>query len=283
MARFVVITSGKGGTGKTTVALNLAAALAHFGREIILIDSNFHSPHVGLQLGYTNFQVNLHHALKGEKHIKEAMYRHQSGIKIIPSSIALDHLQYADIEKLGKLLPELDKEAEVVLLDSSTGLHAHTNMLIKFAHDLLVITTPEITSVADALKTIKLARKTNINILGVVVNKITNDGLDMTVESIQSILEVPVIGVIPEHGHVKESVRLKQPVVYSHPTSPVTDSFKMLAAQLIGEKYEMPQLEKDEGAMNALLKKFNMDYFKGKVQDMKNKIKGEKEDEDQTS
>jgi len=283
MARFVIITSGKGGVGKTTITLNLAVALATFGREILVVDSNFFSPHVGLNLGYTNFNTHLHHVLKGEKDIKESIYKHQSGIKIIPGSISLDHLQYADAEKLNRLLPDIKDEGEVILLDTSIGLTHHTQSLIKKADDMIIVTTPELSSVADSLKLIKLAKSSKINILGVIVNRVKNDGLEMTLESIQSILELPIIAVIPDHVHVKESVKLKQPVVYSHPTSPVTDSFKKLAGELIGEKYESPIIEKDEEKMGSVLKKFNMDYIKSRMEELKKKVSPkdiEQEDED---
>ncbi len=272
MARFVVITSGKGGVGKTTVALNLAVALSNFGREVIVLDANFLSPHVGLKLGYTNFRVTLHHAMKGTNSIKEAIYKHQSGIKVVPSSIALEHMEHVDINRLKQILPELNNEAEIILIDTSNGINRVTQELVKNVNDLIIVTTPEITAVADALKTVKLAKKSRVNILGVIVNKFTGDELEMDIESIQSILELPILAVIPEHVHVKEALKMKLPVVYSHPTSPVTENFKMLAGDMIGEKYEINEREVDEG-LTSILDKLNMQYLKTKVQEVKRNFK----------
>lgn len=282
MARFVIVTSGKGGVGKTTTALNLAVALKHFGREVLVLDSNFLSPHVGLHLGYTNFRVHLHHVLKGEKHIKESIYRHQSGIKIVPASLSLDHLPDADAEKLNAALKDLHQEAEVVLLDAGVGLAPSTRALLKEAHDLIVVTTPELSSVADTLKVVKIARAHKVNILGVVVNKVEDDGLDMTIENIQAILELPILAVIPSHIHVREAAKLKQPVAYSHPTSPVTDSYKKLAGDLIGEKYEAPVGKEEEDMVDTILDKMSFDYVKGKFsqiqQDLKKRVQHAKKE-----
>ena len=90
MTRFVVIASGKGGVGKTFVSLNLATALSQFGRDVILVDANLSTPHIGMHLGSTTFPVTIHDVLQGKKHIHQALYQHPSKITVVPGSVSLN-------------------------------------------------------------------------------------------------------------------------------------------------------------------------------------------------
>ena len=106
MTKFMVVLSGKGGVGKTTTAINLGTALSNFGRDVIVLDANLSTPHMGLQLGAPVVPVSLNDAMSGEKHIQEAVYLHPGGLKIVPSSISLEDLKKTDPKKLKKLLSE---------------------------------------------------------------------------------------------------------------------------------------------------------------------------------
>ena len=86
MKKIIVIASGKGGVGKTTTAINLAAALNHFGKKVLIIDANLTTPNVGIHLNSPEVPVNLNHVLNGEATALEAVYEHDSGINVILSS-----------------------------------------------------------------------------------------------------------------------------------------------------------------------------------------------------
>ncbi len=89
MSNIIVITSGKGGVGKTTTAINLAAAINHFKKDVLVIDGNLTTPNVALHLGAAEVPVNLNHVLLGKAAPHEAIYEHNSGIKIMPSSLSI--------------------------------------------------------------------------------------------------------------------------------------------------------------------------------------------------
>jgi septum site-determining protein MinD len=87
MSRLIAVISGKGGVGKTTTAINLGTALNKFGKDVIIVDANLTTPNVGLHLGAPIVPVNLNHVLLGKAKVADAVYEHESGTKIVPSSL----------------------------------------------------------------------------------------------------------------------------------------------------------------------------------------------------
>jgi septum site-determining protein MinD len=244
MTKYVVVASGKGGVGKTTTALNLAIALSNFGREVIVIDANMTTPNIGLHLGAPNIPITLHDVLRGNNHIKEAAYLHPSGLKVIPSSIALESGSEELLEKLKDVLPDLKGVAEIILIDAAAGLGKEAIHAIKYCEDAIIVTNPDIPSVTDALKTIRRCEKEGTKVMGIVVTKVMDDEFELSIKNIEIILEKPVIGIIPHDENVRKSLYLKNPVGYTHPNSHASIAYKKLAANLIGEKYVESVIEK---------------------------------------
>src|SRR3989338_4734544 len=98
MTKFIAIASGKGGVGKTTTALNLGTALSNFGKDVVVVDANLSTPHISLHLGSPKLRVTLNDSLKGIVNIKDTAYLHPSGVRIIPSSIALEEHDKKDAD-----------------------------------------------------------------------------------------------------------------------------------------------------------------------------------------
>ena len=254
MTKFIVIASGKGGVGKTTTVINLGSALDKFGHKAIIIDGDLYKPNIGINLGMAITPHDLHDALKGKKHIKEMVYLHSSGVKMVPGDISLKALTNLKLEKLRDVLLDLEGAAEIVLIDSATGLSRDTLLVIKAADEVIVVTNPELAAVTDALKLIKKTEEMGVKVAGIVVNKVTGSKLELPIKNIQSMLGKKVIAVIPEDSSVKEAVKMKHPVVHSHPDSGASIAFKKLAAYLLGERYEH-SLSSKESRFEQFLKK----------------------------
>lgn len=259
MTKFVVIASGKGGTGKTTTAINIGTALSDFGRDVVVVDANITTPNVGLHLGMHSTKHSLHDALKGKKHIKEVVYSHPSGLKVIPAHISLEKIKNIKKEKLADVIMDLAGSTEIVIIDTAAGLGKELQDIIKKSDEVLIVTTPELPSITDALKTIKLAEEHDATVIGVVLNRCSDKSIDMTVENIEKMLGKQVLAVVPEDKNVKKSIKLKHPVIYAYPMSPSSLSFKKAAAKLIGEKYEV-ELDKKEkqSKFHHVLKKLGL-------------------------
>ncbi|MBU0758098.1 MAG: cell division ATPase MinD [Nanoarchaeota archaeon] len=253
MTKFIVVASSKGGVGKTTTAINLATALHGFGREIILVDANISTPNVGIYLGASKVPITLHDVLSAEKPLSDSIYILRSGLKVIPASISISDQKKARHELLGKYLQQLAGKAEIVIIDSAAGLGGEMISAIKTGDEIIIITTPDLASVTDALRTVRVCRDHNKKILGIIVNRVREDDFEIAKSNIEFILEHPIIALIPEDDTIRQANHLKSPVTYSHPNAPSSVSYKKLAAKILGVKY-VESIEKDDSMFDYVLK-----------------------------
>lgn len=234
MSKLITITSGKGGVGKTTSSINLAAALNSFGKETVIVDANLSTPNVGLHLGAPIVPVSLNHVLLGKAKIQDAIYEHESGTKIIPSSLSISELRRINHSKLKEVGKKLRKMADFVIYDSAAGLGEEAIAAMESADELIIVTNPEIPAVTDALKTAKLIEQLNGNIRGVIVTRTKNAKSEMPIENIAEMLELPILGVIPEDSRVQQSLVMKDALVHTFPKSRASLEYKKIAAKLAG-------------------------------------------------
>ena len=255
MTRFVMVTSGKGGVGKTTVSINLGVALRNIGKDVIVLDGNLTTPNVGLYLGVNKVPVSLHDVIKEEKNILDAMYNHASGIKVIPGNISIDHIGSLDSKRIKKSIEGLRGASEIVIIDSPGGLNKDCLSLLSLVDEVLIVTTPDLVSVTDSLKAIKIAEEKNITVLGVVVNKVKKDKHELSQNSIETMLNMPVLAFIPDSEDIRESHSLRHPVVYFAPKSDASKRFSLIAEALSGK--DTKSLNIKSGLLNELFRKLH--------------------------
>lgn len=256
MQKVIVITSGKGGVGKTTSAINLGAALNYFGKDVLVLDANLTTPNIGIILNSPEVPVCLNHVLQNKADVFEAVYEHDSGLKIIPSSISVKELKKIKPEKIKNFKKDFENIADYVIVDSAAGLGAEAKHVIEMADELIVITNPEMPAITDALKTIKLAEDMKKQILGIIITRVRSDKIEMQPETVKDILEVPILGMVPEDMAVKESLNQKDAVVHTHPKSKAARAYKEIAANLLDIKYNS---RKDrEKMIKRILKKLGL-------------------------
>ncbi len=225
------VSSCKGGSGKSTTSMNLGVSLAKLGRDVIIVDANLSTPYLSMYLGAPNVPVTLHHVLKGQAKIHDAIYHHESGAKIIPGSLSMKNFEDIHLGDLQHYLPHL--RSDITILDGAPGLDQEAQASIKLADEVLVVTTPELPSVAQSLKTIRFAQHHNKKITGVVLTRAGHD-LDLKVKNIQTILEHSIIGIIPEDPYVKRAMVKREPVVHVYPNAPSSVAYQKLAMYLTG-------------------------------------------------
>lgn len=235
MTGIITITSGKGGVGKTTTAINLGSAINQFGKEVIIVDANLTTPNIGLHLGAPIVPVSLNHVLLGKAKVSDAVYEHKSGTKIIPSSLSVRELSDIQPERLRDVAKRLKKISDFVILDSAAGLGDEAVAAFDAADEIIIVTNPEIPAVTDALKASKLAEQLGKEVKGVIVTRVRGDKTEMPILNIRDMLELPILGVIPEDRNVPKSVLMKNALVYTHPKSRASRAYRKLAAKLIGK------------------------------------------------
>jgi septum site-determining protein MinD len=259
MALSITVASGKGGVGKTTIAANLGVALAQFGKDVTILDTDIEMANLELLFGIEGMKTTLHHVLAGQGPISDAIYEGPDGVKIIPAGVSLEGLRNADPDVLENVLEDLIEQTEILILDSPAGLGKSAVTSLAVGQELLLIANPEISSMSDALKTKIVAKKLGAHILGVVLNRAGTDTTDLTIEEVQTILEVTVVATVPEDPEVRRASSSGVPLVIRSPNSPAALAIKKLAADLIGEKYMPPITEKD-----SFVKRFISGLFGGR-------------------
>lgn len=240
MGTTIIISSAKGGVGKTTVATNLGVALAQMNKKTILIDGSVTTPDVALHLGVPFHARTLNDLIKEDADLNEVIFEHESGLKIIPTSIHPESsLEWLDASKISSVVEGLKNEMDYVIIDSPAGLSKNTIDVIKSADSMIIVTNPDLVSVANAYKTISVGKKLGIDKYGVIVNRTRRFKNELSDNEIKHIIgnDIPIIGKIPEHHSVPVATAHSNSVLDKFPKSPVAKEFRKIAAQITGEKY----------------------------------------------
>jgi len=237
MSKIIVITSGKGGVGKTTSAINLGAAINYFGGDTLIIDGNLSTPNVGIHLNSPEVPINLNHVLLEKADPFEAVYEHESGMKIMPSSLSIKELTKIQPKKIKDFKKEFKEISEYVIVDCAAGLGEEAMSAIEIADELIIITNPEMPAITDALKTIKLAEQLKKPVRGVIITRVKKDKIEMQPETVKEMLEVPILGMIPEDLNIKKSLNLHDAVIHTFPKSKSARAYKEIAAKILDVEY----------------------------------------------
>jgi septum site-determining protein MinD len=254
MTRLICVSSGKGGVGKTTVTSNVGAALTEFGADTVVLDANLTNPNLGFHIGIPLYPKTLHDVLKGDAHITEAMYIHDSGLRVVPAGLSVEDLQDTSPENLSDVLLDTVGEPDFVLIDSAAGLGNESINAIEASDEVLVVTNPNLPAVTDALKTVNIAEESGTEITGVVLNKVKGHDAELETSEVESMIGHPVIMEVPHHDKVEEALAMKKPLVHHEPDHHVSERFKAVAGDLAGMNYE-PEL-KEESFFEKILSRF---------------------------
>ena len=251
----IAIMSPKGGVGKTVTTANLAAALAtEFNKKVLAIDTNISTSSLGLHLDIFYPKKTIHDVLNKKFKVKEAIHIYHENLHVIPASIKVkkkDKNIYdlrKNVQKIvnyyDSVLKEVYKEYDLILLDCAPGFDIETIAALQVSGALLLVTNPEYPSIVTAIKAVEYAKKSNLPVGGIVLNKVANKKYELKKEDIESILKIKVIEKIPNDKRVPESIAKKIPVVLFKPYSKASIAYKKLAASLIGKTYKKPSILK---------------------------------------
>lgn len=242
MTRAIGIVSGKGGVGKTTLAINIAAALAkHYNKRTTLIDCNLTTSHVSLYLGIYHKPTTLNHVLREERSMEEATHFHESGMKVLPASLSLSDLDGVDIFHVKDRVSKLKEQNDFVLLDSAPGLGRESMGTLKAVDEVLFVTTPNILAITDVIRTNEVCQELGIKNLGIVLNMVHKDKYEIAKKDVEQITGLPVIATIPYHHNIRKALAAKKPLVLLHPKDRVSKEISKICSIIAKE----PVVHKD--------------------------------------
>jgi septum site-determining protein MinD len=246
MVGVISIVSGKGGVGKTTFSINLAAALKEFNHESIIIDADVANPNVALHLNLSHMPLTIQDVLDDAAEILHAIQVHYSGLKVIPASFSMEKIK-ADFSKLKKVLKKLD---DSVIIDSPPGINQDIIHILEASDRVIVVTNPEASAVIDAVKTIKAAKNLGKHDIGVVINRVRGDSYELTRDEVELMCEVPILGIIPEDQNLRKATFENLSIIHRNPYSNASIQFKHLAAKLLKKEYIPPKFLFLRGLLN---------------------------------
>ena len=263
MTRIIVTTSGKGGVGKTTVTANLGMALARLGRSVALVDADFGLRNLDLLLGLENRVVyTAVEVANGECRLEQALVKDKREPKLVLLPAAQNRNKEAmSPEQMKQLVEELTKTYDYIIIDSPAGIEMGFKNAIAPAREALIVTTPEIAAVRDADRVVGLLEAEGVKQIQLIVNRLrpvmvqANDM--MSVQDVQELLAIGLIGVVPEDERVIVSTNRGEPLVLAEDPSLAGKAFDNIARRLEGENIEFLDLQPiNEGFLSRLRKLF---------------------------
>ncbi len=235
----IAVTGGKGGTGKSSVAVNLATGLVQAGRRTMLLDGDLGLANLDVLLGLTP-RCTLEHVLRGERRLEEVIVQTGSGVRVVPGASGVAKLaslgsteQAGLIQAFGALPGPLD----VLIVDTAAGISETVLQFCQSAQQVLVVLRDEPTSLTDTYALIKvLSRQRGVRQFRVLANMTRNAGQGENVfRRLQRVTDryltvsLDFVGEIPEDSALQRSVQAQRPVIELYPGSPAAHAFRRLA------------------------------------------------------
>ena len=242
MSEVIVITSGKGGVGKTTTTANVGTGLAQLNKKVVLIDTDIGLRNLDVVMGLENRIVyNLVDVVEGNCKIKQALIKDKKypELYLLPSAQTRDKTSVTP-EQMKKLTDELREEFDYILLDCPAGIEQGFKNAIAGADRAIVVTTPEVSAIRDADRIIGLLEANELQKTELIVNRLRMDmvkrGDMMSVDDVCDILAIPLLGAVPDDEHIVISTNQGEPLVGSDCLA--GQAYSNICRRILGETVE---------------------------------------------
>lgn len=257
MARVIVITSGKGGVGKTTLTANIGTALAMMGKKVLTIDVDIGLRNLDMVLGLENRIVyDVVDVVEGRVSPEKAFVKDKRGLSLylLPAAQTKDK-DAVKPHQLVQVVEAIEDKFDYVLLDSPAGIEGGFKTACAPAKEALIVVNPDVSSVRDADRIIGLLESMEKNDLKLIINRIrphqVKKGEMLSVEDIEEILQIPKIGIVPEEEKLVDFTNKGEPIVLSEGYL-AGRAIKNIAIRLEGEEVPFTEIEEKRGFLDKL-------------------------------
>jgi len=261
MGEVIVVTSGKGGVGKTTTTANIGTALALEGKSVVLVDADIGLRNLDVVMGLENRIVyDLVDVVEGVCRLKQALIKDKrfEGLYLLPAAQTKDKNAVSP-DQMQKLCETLKEQFDYVIIDCPAGIEQGFKNAIAGAEKAIVVTTPEVSAVRDADRIIGLLSANELFDVRLIINRLRIDmvkrGDMMNVDDTIDILGIDLLGVVPDDENIVISTNRGEPVVMEQ-GSMAGKAYKNIAKRILGENVPLMNLETEETFMEKLLKLF---------------------------
>ena len=257
MEKVIVITSGKGGVGKTTTTANIGTGLALQGKSVVMVDTDIGLRNLDVVLGLENRIVyDLVDVVEGTCKVRQALIRDKRYEKLYLLPAAQTRNKNAvSPEQMKELIGQLEREFDYVIIDCPAGIERGFKNAIAGARSAIVVTVPEVSSVRDADRIIGLLSSGGIDDVQLLINRIRPDlvkrGDMLAIEDTLEILGIDLIGVIPEDEMIFRSSNLGEPAV-TDKSSRAGEAYMNVTRRILGENVPLMKLDSQTGFVSRL-------------------------------
>ncbi|EDL62795.1 septum site-determining protein MinD [Bacillus sp. SG-1] len=262
MGEAIVITSGKGGVGKTTTSANVGTALALQGKKVCLVDTDIGLRNLDVVMGLENRIIyDLVDVVEGRCKIHQALVkdkRFEDKLFLLPAAQTSDKSAVSP-EQMKKLIETLKQDYDYIIIDCPAGIEQGYKNAVAGADRAIVVTTPEISAVRDADRIIGLLEKEDIEPPKLVINRIRThmmkSGEMLDVDEITTHLSIDLIGIVADDDNVIKSSNRGEPIAMD-PSSKASIAYRNIARRILGESVPLQSLDEDKQGVFTKLKKF---------------------------
>lgn len=263
MGEVIVITSGKGGVGKTTTTANIGTGLALSGQKVVLIDTDIGLRNLDVVMGLENRIVyDLVDVVEGFCRVKQALIKDKryEGLYLLPAAQTRDKTAVTP-QQMMKLCEELKEEFDYIIVDCPAGIEQGFKNAIAGADKAIVVTTPEVSAVRDADRIVGLLEANELRNPKLLINRMRIDmvkrGDMMSIDDIIDILAIGLIGVVPDDEKIVVSTNRGEPAINDE-KSPAGQAYRNIVQRIRGEDVPFINFDEDQGFMLKLKKLFGL-------------------------
>ncbi|QCX32488.1 septum site-determining protein MinD [Caloramator sp. E03] len=260
----IVVTSGKGGVGKTTTTANISTGLAMLGKRVVAVDADTGLRNLDLHLGLENRIVyNLVDVVEGVCRLKQALIKDKrfENLYLLPTAQTRDKTAVKP-EQMQKLVEDLKNEFDYVIIDCPAGIEHGFENAVAGADMAIVVTTPEVSAVRDADRIIGKLEVKGLDNHQLIINRIkyemTKKGEMLNIDDMTDILAIKLLGIVPEDEKIVISTNRGEPVVTDE-NAKAGQAYKNIVRRILGEEVPFMELEDEDTGFFMAIKKF---FFK---------------------